>query len=249
MGTIVAIGGGDISTLATEPIDREIIRLSGKSNPNTLFIPTASSDSTEYWDAFDAAYRGVYACQTDVLYLLGEAPDRAAIVQKIVWADVIYVGGGNTLKMMRRWRRLGVDDLLRTAHDRGAVLCGSSAGAICWFDSGHSDSMSFYSPEDWKYIAVTGMGLLSGLACPHYNGETDGVPRRRDFHEMLQRKGGHGLAIDNDCAVVFTDEGYRVVAANGTSGAYTLSIGGGDVNERRLPMIDQYLPTESLYER
>ena len=79
--------------------------------------------------------------------------------------------------MMRRWRRLGVDALLREAYERGAVLCGVSAGAICWFDSGHSDSRSFYS-EDWNYIAVTGMGLVEGLACPHYNGETDGAPRR-----------------------------------------------------------------------
>ena len=227
MGSIVAIGGGDVSTLVTQPIDSEIIGLSGTSSPKVLFIPTANSDSVEYWEGFDSAYRGSYGCETDVLYLLGKAPSPESIAQKIDWADIIYVGGGNTLKMMRRWRLLGVDDLLRSAHSRGAVLCGVSAGAICWFDRGHSDSMSFYSPDDWSYIAVTGMGLLSGLACPHYNGDTAGVPRRQDFHDMLKRKGGNGLAIDNDCAVAFTSDGYRVIAASSGAGAYSLYVQGG----------------------
>ncbi len=249
MGSIVAIGGGDVSTLVTQPIDVEIIKLSGSTNPNALFIPTASSDSVENWVGFDKAYRESYGCNTDVLYLLGQAPPSESIAWKINWADIIYVGGGNTLKMMRRWRRLGVDALLRSAHGRGAVLCGVSAGAICWFDSGHSDSMSFYSPDDWSYIAVTGMGLLSGLACPHYNGDTAGVPRRDDFHEMLKRKGGDGLAIDNDCAVSFTSDGYRVVAASPGAGAYSLHVQRGRVIERALPVTSDYLPMESLYER
>ena len=249
MGTIVAIGGGDVSTLVTQPIDEEIIKLSGSSNPNALFIPTASSDSVENWEGFDRAYRESYACDTDVLYLLGQAPSHESIAEKIGWADVIYVGGGNTLKMMRRWRRLGVDDLLRSAYSEGAVLCGVSAGAICWFDSGHSDSMSFYSPDDWSYIAVTGMGLLSGLACPHYNGETAGIPRRQDFHDMLKRKGGNGLAIDNDCAVAFTSDGYRVIAATPGAGAYSLYVQRGEVVERSLPVSSEYLPAETIYER
>ncbi len=249
MGNIVAIGGGDVSTLVTQPIDAEIIEMAGSSNPKALFIPTASSDSVENWEGFDRAYRESYGCDTDVLYLLGHAPSPESIARKIDWADIIYVGGGNTLKMMRRWRRLGVDDLLRSAHSRGAVLCGVSAGAICWFDSGHSDSMSFYTPDDWNYIAVTGMGLLSGLACPHYNGETAGVPRRMDFHEMLKRKGGNGLAIDNDCAVAFTSEGFRVIAASPGAGAYSLHVRRGEVVERNLAVTSGCLPIESLYER
>ena len=249
MGSIVAIGGGDVSTLVTQPIDEAIIALSGSSHPNALFIPTASSDSVENWEGFDRAYSEAYGCETDVLYLLGSTPSPESIASKIDWADVIYVGGGNTLKMMRRWRLLGVDVLLRAAHERGVVLCGVSAGAICWFDRGHSDSMSFYSPDDWNYIAVTGMGLLSGLACPHYNGDTAGIPRRQDFHDMLKRKGGNGLAIDNDCAIAFTSEGYRVIAASPGAGAYSLHIQRGEVVERPIPVTSDYLPMQSLYER
>ena len=253
MGKIVAIGGGDLSALATEPIDRVIMELSPRrpvaSRPNALFIPTASSDSVEYWEAFDQAYRVAYGCDTDVLYLLGATPDPEETALKIGGADIIYVGGGNTLKMMRRWRRLGVNALLRKAHERGAVLCGVSAGAICWFDSGHSDSMSFYHPEAWDYIAVTGMGLVKGLACPHYNGETDGVPRRQSFHDMVRKKGGIGIAIDNDCAIAFVDDGYKVLSASLDAGSYTLFVQDGEVVEKAIPLSEEYLPTTNLYQR
>lgn len=245
----MAIGGGDLSTLATEPIDRTIMELSGKQSPRTLFIPTASSDSVEYWETFDQAYRVAYGCDTDVLYLLGTTPDPSEVARKIESADIIYVGGGNTLKMMRRWRRLGVDAPLRQAFARGAVLCGVSAGAICWFDSGHSDSMSFYKPDDWDYIAVTGMGLVRGLACPHYNGETDGVPRRQSFHDMVRKRGGVGIAIDNDCALAVVDDGYKVLSAAPDAGAYTLFARDGEVVERPIETAEEYLPVSNLYQR
>ena len=249
MGKIVAIGGGDLSTLATEPIDRTIIELSWERGPHALFLPTASSDSVEYWETFDRAYRVAYGCTTDVLYLLGVTPDPSEVARKIDRADIIYVGGGNTLKMMRRWRRLGVDALLREAYARGAVLCGVSAGAICWFDSGHSDSMSFYRPDDWDYIAVTGMGLVKGLACPHYNGETAGVPRRQSFHDMVSKKRGIGIAIDNDCALAVVDDGYRVLSAALDAGAYTLFARDGEVVERPIETAEEYLPVSNLYQR
>jgi dipeptidase E len=83
--------------------------------------------------------------------------------------------------MMRIWRRLGVDKVLKGAYEAGIVLAGISAGSICWFDSGHSDSMSFYNPRNWKYINVKGLGLIHGVHCPHYNRMTRGVPRRREF--------------------------------------------------------------------
>ena len=249
MGKIVAIGGGDLSTLATEPIDRTIIELSGKSKPHALFIPTASSDSEEYWDAFDRAYRQAYGCTSDVLYLLGDPPAPEEIAGKINRADIVYVGGGNTLKMMRRWRRLGVDALLRDAYTKGAVLCGVSAGAICWFESGHSDSMSFYSPEDWDYIAVTGMGLLKGLACPHYNGETAGILRRRSFHDMVKKKRSAGIAIDNDCAIAVVDDGYKILPAVPEASAYTVFVKDGEIVERRIIRSEEFLPVSNLYQR
>src|SRR5580692_2484004 len=137
---IVAIGGGQIRTRGTAPIDREIIRLTNKTRPKFLFIPTASSDSEAYWKHIQEYFGGFLKCRTDVLFLIKEQPANHEIGSKIASADIIYVGGGNTLLMMRLWRRLGIDKLLKSAYERGTVLSGISAGSICWFDSGHSDS-------------------------------------------------------------------------------------------------------------
>ena len=246
-GTIVAIGGGSIRRLETEPIDREIIALTSSSRPRALFVPTASSDSATYCRHFHHAYRETYGCVTDELLLLGRTPDPAVVRDKIERADIVYVGGGNTLKMMRRWRRLGVDELMRDAFDRGAVLCGVSAGAICWFERGHSDSMAFYDRERWKYIAVTGLGLVEGMVCPHYNGRTYGVPRRRDFRAMMERKGGRGLGIDNHCAVVFAGTGYRVLRTKERLGAHALWVERGELVERKLGVEARYVPVESMH--
>src|SRR5580704_10021224 len=202
---IVAIGGGRIRTRGTLAIDREIIRLTGKKNPKLLFIPTATSDSELYWMYVQKYFGGFLKCKTDVLFLIKEQPTKEQMRKKILSADIVYVGGGNTLMMMHLWRRLGVDKLLIAAYENGTVLSGISAGSICWFDSGHSDSMSFYNPRKWKYINVKGLGLISGIHCPHYNSMTRGIPRRKDFREMIRKTGGVGIAIENNCAIEFVD--------------------------------------------
>lgn len=171
---IVAIGGGEIRTRSTLAIDREIIRLSNKRRPKIVFIPTASLDSPRYCEQFSDYFGYFLGCKTDTLLLASEQPSVQQIQSAILSSDIVYVGGGNTLFMMRTWRRSGVDKVLTKACESGIVLAGISAGAICWFDSGHSDSMSFYYPRDWKYINVKGLGFIPGVHCPHYNGMTRG---------------------------------------------------------------------------
>jgi dipeptidase E len=247
---IIAIGGGTIRTRGTAAIDREIIRLSNKLRPNILFVPTASLDAERYWNRFREYFGGFLGCRTDVLFLIKEMPTREQIERKILSADIVYVGGGNTLYMMRVWRRLGVDEILKAAYRRGTVLAGISAGAICWFDSGHSDSMSFYDPQHWKYINVRGLGLISGINCPHYNSMTRGVPRRRDFREMIDRIGGIGIAIENNCAIEFIDDRfYRVIRSKDYSRAYRVYKCGGDVVAEQILPRDQLVPIESLKDR
>jgi len=244
---IVAIGGGNIRTRATEPIDREIIRLSRKKNPRLLFIPTASSDSEEYWNLVQSYFGDYLKCKTDVLFLMSEKPSRAIIRRKILSAEIIYVGGGNTLQMMRIWRRLGVDKLLKTAYEKGTVLSGVSAGAICWFDAGHSDSMSFDNPQKWKYIKVSGLGLLPGTFCPHYDSTTLNIPRRKHFRDMLEKTGGLGIAVENNCAIEFIDgRSYRVIRSKPSARAYTLQKSGGKVIAKQIPHDQQLTPIESL---
>src|SRR6516162_9506650 len=124
---IVAIGGGDIRTRGTSAIDREVIRLAKKKRPKLLFIPTASYDSERYWKHVRRYFGRFLKCKTDVLFLMRDRPSREAIRAKILSADIIYVGGGNTLHMMRVWRRLKIDRLLKSAYNHGTVLCGISA--------------------------------------------------------------------------------------------------------------------------
>ena len=246
-GAIIAIGGGVIRTRGTAAIDREIIRLSNKKHPRLLFLPTASSDSDRYWQRVRDYFGGFLKCRTDVLFLIKEQPSQAQIREKILSADIVYVGGGNTLLMMRVWRRLGVDALLRSAYEQGTVLSGISAGAICWFDSGHSDSMAFYNPRKWNYINVRGLGLIPGIHCPHYNSMTLGIPRRRHFREMIRKTGGLGIALENNCAIEFVDgKLYRVISSKNYARAYRVYKSGGDVVAEQIRQEKQFAPVESL---
>lgn len=246
---IVAIGGGEIRNSETLAIDKEIIRLTQKKRPKLLFIPTASSDSEGYFKGVDSYFGEKLGCKTDVLYLLKETPSPKEIKDKILDSDIIYVGGGNTLKMMRLWRRLGVDKILKTAWQKGIVLCGLSAGSICWFDSGHSDSMSFYNPKKWKYINVSGLGFIKGIHCPHYDNETLGVPRKTHFSNMIQKIGGMGIAIDENCAIEFLDDKYRVITSKKSAKAFRVYKKDGKVISKKIEQKDQLMPIATLYER
>lgn len=252
---IVAIGGGDLRKKSTRVIDQEIVKLTGKKSPNFLFIPTASSDNERYWDVMNAYYSQDFGCKTDVLYLLKENPTSEQIKKKISWADIIYVGGGNTLKMMRRWRTLGVDKLLKQAWKNGKVMCGVSAGAICWFGGGHSDSMSFYNKENWKYVKVRGLSLVEGIYCPHYDGKTLNIPRRKNYHTMIKKlreKNTHnqnhfGLTTDNNAAFEFIDNSYRILSSKSTANAYKVYKKKGKIIEEIIPKTKEFRPLKNLY--
>ena len=121
---IIAIGGGRIgrfsSTVRTTPLDREIVRISGKKSPRLLFLPTASAGCDEYCAAIYKQFSKRLGCKVDILLLVNTDPERARIRDRIAWADIVYVGEGNTLRMMKTWRRHGVDRALRSAMKRFA---------------------------------------------------------------------------------------------------------------------------------
>ncbi len=246
MGKIVAIGGSEIRNSETSAIDREVVTLTAKPRPRALFIPTASYDSLDYWTAFQTIYGEELGCETSVIYLLDNHPPMKQIEEMILSSDLIYVGGGNTLKMMRRWRKLGVDQMLKEAYARDIVLSGVSAGAICWFNYGHSDSMAFYHPDTWSYIRVRGLGLIDVVGCPHFDSETAGKKRDQDFREMVQKYGGTGIGIDNNCALEFTGEGFRVISSQPAAGAYKLFRDRGQVTVEQIQHSQDYLPVSSL---
>jgi dipeptidase E len=194
MAPIIAIGGYKTDWSEEDcfdtpfEIDQRIVKLTGKEKPRVLFIPTASSDGQGYTKSFIQVYGEKLGCPVDVLRLIGEKLTRAEIAAKIRAADLIYVGGGNTLMMMNKWRRLGVDKLLIEAHARGTVLAGVSAGAICWYEWGVSDSRQFYDKTSHEYIRVRGLGLLKGLCCPHFGSSLyDKGHRMAGLRKILKR--------------------------------------------------------------
>ena len=246
MGKIVAIGGGELAERETLAIDKEIVSLTGKDSPKALFIPTASGDSPKYWQSFQDVYGQELGCETDVLYLLGVSPTKGELEHKILSADLVYVGGGNTLKMMRRWRKLGVDKVLEEAYRRGVVLSGVSAGCICWFSWGHSDSMAFYHPDSWRPVRVRGMGLIDALACPHFDGETAGVERRQAFRQMVRKHSDVGIAIDDNCAVEVVDDTYRVITSRAGAGTYKILNRREELSVERIVQREEYEPIAVL---
>ncbi len=253
MGKIVVIGGGEIGRpgypVETTKLDKETIRLTGKSHPRLLFLPTATSDSEEYVEVVKKHFERKLGCRVDHLMLFKQRYSKKELAERILGADMIYVGGGNTLKMMKRWRFLGVDRLLKKAFNQGGVLSGLSAGGICWFDSGHSDSMQLYGHKNWKYINVKGLGLIKGIHCPHFNSHTGGKSRRNDFLKFMGKYFQVGIGIDDKCAIEFVDDKYRVIATNNKSKAYRVFRLKGVVKIDEIKRSQKFIPVSNLYEK
>jgi dipeptidase E len=240
MGKIVAYGGGEWHR--TLPIQREILRLTGKSSPKVLFLPTASKDNEESCEAFANVYRKLGA-RVDLLLAIRGTPSAGEIREKIGEANAIFVGGGNTLMMMRRWKFLGIGRQLLKAYREGKVLSGASAGSICWFESGHSDSMRGYGHDPWDYISVSGFGLLPGFNCPHYHYED----RTEKFQQMVVQRGGHGIAMDDGAAVEVVDGEYRVLACLRGAGVYSVRRMRGRIVQVRIPAGKEFRPLGEMY--
>jgi len=220
MNKIIAIGGGEIGRpgfpVETTKIDKEIIKLSGKKKPSLLFIPTASADAELYFDVVKKHFGKRLGCEVDVLWLIREKSTKREIEKKILSSDIIYVGGGNTLKMLRVWKKYGVDKILEKAKNRGIVLSGLSAGSICWFKYGLSDSRKFRNP-DAGLIKVSGLGFLPALHCPHFDKEKD---REDELKQIMKRTTGVAIAMDNCAAIEFVDDTFRVISSKPNAYVY-----------------------------
>lgn len=217
MGTIIAIGGGELRYLETFEIDQKIVKLTGVDYPKALFIPTASHESERYIQCFEAIYGEKLGCEVETLYLLSTRLDQQQIRHQILSVDLIYVGGGDTEFMMQTWETYGVDNYLREAYEQGVVLAGLSAGAICWAESGYSDSDSFKTEEEWEYKFVKGLGLIEAVICPHYDEK-----ERGSFDKAIRNQQGIGIALENNVAYVIQDQKVSVIKSDLNKKAYQL---------------------------
>ena len=243
MSKIIAIGGGGFgSQFNTTLINKEIIKLTGKLNPKLLFIPTASSDSQEYVKSIQNHFGDILSCSIDILYLIKEKPDLHEIANKIFNSDIIYVGGGNTLMMMNLWRKLGVDKLLHEAHMANKVMCGVSAGSICWFNFGNSDSRKFKNPQA-DFIKVTGLGFIDALHCPHYDSENE---RKESLKKMMRKNSGVAIAIDDCCAIQVIDDKFKIISSKPGANAYKIYWKKGKFYHELIEQKEEFLDIKNL---
>lgn len=200
---IIAIGGGELKSKATLGIDAYIANLVKKRQtlhrPMGLFIGTASHDSMPYFNSFRKTYTSEFDIKADCALICYNEMNMEKIADKISRADFIYVGGGDTVFMLNKWKEVGLDKLILDAYKNGTVLCGLSAGAICWFKKMYTDSESLNGNDQYNFY--DGLGVLDGLCCPHYD------DRIIDFDKAIVDQGfTQGFAIENLSALVFENE-------------------------------------------
>ena len=237
----MAIGGASLKKDAISKIDQRIIELSGKVNPSVLFIPTASKDDARYIQRFTEYFQHLGA-SVDVLSLYAEKLTTDQIQRKFAATDIMYVGGGNTLRMMNLWKKLGIHTLLHQAWQKGKVMCGTSAGSICWFNHGNSDSRKDNNP-DADYIKVTALGFIDAMHCPHYDSES---ARKAPLKKMMKTYSGVAIALEDYAALEVVGDQYKIVTGIDKAQAYKVYWKHGQFHEELLEKSDSYRPLSDL---
>jgi dipeptidase E len=220
---IVAYGAGH-----NPPFVKFVASLTGKPMPRLCYLPTASADSP----AGIIRWYGVCA-ELDVKpfvqnMFITSYEQKQSFDEVLLSMDAIVVGGGNTLNMMAIWKAQGIDLILKKAWDQGIVLAGGSAGSLCWFEEGTTDSR----PKELS--KVTCLGFIKTSHCPHYDAEEQ---RRPLYHKLIKEKVlKPGYACDNKAAIYFEDnEVKKVLAVNEESNAYYVYEKNGAIVEDKLP--------------
>ncbi len=192
---IVAIGGGGFGrTLGDLKIERYIASLVNNDNPKICFIPTASGDNDLYKLNFYRAFSKLN-CRTSHLDLFSRTEN---LEKKILSQDIIFVGGGNTKSMLAVWKEWNLDKILKIGYEKGIVMSGVSAGAICWFDKGITDSYAD------RLEIIDCLGIINGIACPHYDEEKEREPFVNSI--IQNQKINSCICIEGDCALHINNE-------------------------------------------
>jgi peptidase E len=226
---IVALGGGGFSMEKDSSLlDDYVLSLTGPSRPRVCFLPTASGDADHYVVRF---YRRFSAsCEASHVSLFRRDQGTGGVeddfATHLLAQDLIYVGGGNVVSMLGAWRAHGLDAILRKAWRRGVVLCGPSAGSLCWFEQALS---AFHGAPR----GVRGLGLLPYSNCVHYDAEP---ARRAEYHRFVGDGMRPGFAVEDGVALHFVDTHLeRAVSSRREGRAYRVEVDAdGEVRETRL---------------
>jgi dipeptidase E len=224
--SILAIGGksptGRASELLTDAVD-----LTGKERGgNVLIIPTARIDLTKHQESVNRAtelFSNRLGLPTKTLHGFDMMPDETITDELLEWADLTYISGGDSKRMMDIWKKYGIDSKLRVRAYGGLVLTGISAGAIAPFSWGHSD-WEHYHQEDWQFRRVEGLGLINAAITPHNDSFELGKSRQDQFSDMLRTDVGTnvGFGVDNFAGIKISDGKLEVKSATDGAGVTVL---------------------------
>lgn len=231
MRRIIAIGGGDMKLKTTLKIDEYIANLAkehaGDKRAYGLYIGTASHDFMPAFNTFRKTYTSVFDIKADCLLLENVETSDERIDEKLSKADFIYVSGGDTLYMLKKWEERGLIQKLISAYNRGVIITGRSAGAICWFETMYTDS-EIMNGESEEYKLYKGIGQLKGVCSPHFN------LREPDLTKTIIDNNLESVyAIEDNSAIEFVDEKFvKSISSGGNS--YLLTYENGKVNKKLL---------------
>ena len=209
MKQIIAIGGGGFGRIIKDlKIEKYIKSHSDKSNPKICFIPTATGDDQSYIDNFYKAFDELSCITSHINFFKRTIDLRSHIPNQ----DIIYVGGGNTKSMLAVWKEWGLDIILKEAYEKGIIMSGVSAGAICWFEKGITDSWADHQ------ATINCLGFVKGICCPHYDEEPERIPYVKD------------ILIKNEIDSCLAIEGYTALHLVDNEPAFSVSFGNEDTN-------------------
>lgn len=214
---IVAIGGGENGRInskgvqkpyETKEIDEEIVKLANKTQPNFLFlahsqIPFGEEAEKNYYNVIKTIYENL-GCNTRWLKISDLREDINKAKEYVEWADIIYEGGGATELMINLWKETGFDGILKNAYELGKVMCGISAGAICWFNSGYTDDPKLVDAEVNRIYALD---IIDAYFTPHCQKEGK-MDRVRNSLKHINKI---GISLSNCTAIEIIDDRYRII--------------------------------------
>ncbi|CAM5189670.1 Peptidase E OS=Ureibacillus acetophenoni OX=614649 GN=SAMN05877842_101310 PE=3 SV=1 [Ureibacillus acetophenoni] len=217
MRQIIALGGGGFSMKPDNlALDQYILNQSNKETPKVCFIPTASGDSQNYIEGFYHSFQKLN-CEPSRLSLF--KPPTRDLESYIIDKDILYVGGGNTKNLLALWKEWELDRIIKKAWQEGVILSGLSAGSICWYQEGVTDSFGD------ELEPICGLGFISGSHCPHYDGEED---RRPAYHSLISSKQlKSGIAADDGVGIHYINEKIeRIISSRPNAKAYQVEFDG-----------------------
>ncbi len=218
---IVAIGGGEIGRAGTcyqtKEIDEEIVKLTSKEKPKFLFIGLASSFADSYYKVIKDIYKNL-GCETGKIS--NKTLTHMEVVEtKIKEADIIYVGGGDTSKLMSIVRETKMDVMLKEAMERGSVMAGISAGAIIWCKKGLSDYQIMNNISD-NYASIDGLGFIDYMFIPHFSSD----PKKEiDLKNIIEKTNINCLCVDNCAAIEVIDNDVKIIKTDENAKGYFVS--------------------------